>query len=126
MTNAPRRPTTLDTLNTPQTANQKPHHSTFRGGVHTGALPGGLARNQYTFAPEGRAQDLGAVFDDPVRRVFLTDEQGVVLAGNQANDVLKRSPLMGMMSSDRDDDLRLYQQQPAALALLFRTRLHVR
>ncbi len=64
------------------------------------------------------AQDataLDRLFDDPVRRVFLTDEQGVVLAGNQANDVLKRSPLMGMMSSDRDDDLRLYQQQPAAL-----------
>ena len=65
------------------------------------------------------AQDataLDRLFDDPVRRVFLTDEQGVVLAGNQAQDVLKRSPLTGLVGSARDDDQRLYQQQPVALS----------
>ena len=64
------------------------------------------------------AQDataLNRLFDDPIRRVFMTDEQGVVLAGNHAEDVLKRSPLMGMMATDREDDMRLYQQLPTAL-----------
>ena len=64
------------------------------------------------------AQDataLDRLFDDPVQRVFLTDQQGVVLAGNHAGDVLQRSPLMGTLASDHDDDQRLYQQQPTAL-----------
>jgi len=65
------------------------------------------------------AQDVGALdrlFDDPIRRIFLTDDQGVVLASNHAGDVLKRSPLSGVMASNREDDLRLYQQLPALLS----------
>ena len=64
------------------------------------------------------AQDASALdrlFDDPARRVFLTDEHGVVLAGNHTADVLHRSPLGNTVPTDKDEDLRLYQKAPPPL-----------
>ena len=61
------------------------------------------------------ASAFGRLFEDAGRRVFLTDEQGVVLAGNHAQDVLSRSPLMGAAMSDREDNVKLYQREPTSL-----------
>ena len=61
------------------------------------------------------ARALNPLLADPAQRVLLTDDQGVVLAGNEPSDVLNRTPLMGSTVSDRDEDLKLYQRVPAAL-----------
>ena len=58
---------------------------------------------------------LQPLFADAQRRLFLTDEQGVVVVSNHESDVLSRSPLMAMVMGDREDDQKLYQRQPAAL-----------
>ena len=61
------------------------------------------------------AQSLTGLLDDAERRVFVTDDQGVVLMSNHGGDVLSRSPLAGVDSADREDDLNLYQRVPAVL-----------
>ncbi|MCH8181382.1 MAG: response regulator [Proteobacteria bacterium] len=72
-------------------------------------------------APEGvvvvvqGASAFNRLFEDADRRVLLTDEQGVVLAGNHGSDLLGRSPLAGAGTSDREDDRKLYQREPAPL-----------
>ena len=47
---------------------------TFIDGQHTGALPGGLVRNQYPWREGVRGvKNTDAVFDDPVRREILAN-----------------------------------------------------
>ncbi|MBH1987051.1 MAG: response regulator [Burkholderiales bacterium] len=61
------------------------------------------------------AQSLTRLLDDAERHLFVTDDQGVVLMSNHGGDVLSRSPLAGVTSADREDDLKLYQRVPAVL-----------
>ena len=61
------------------------------------------------------AQALGRLLDDGERRLFVSDDQGVVLMSNRADDVLKRLPMVPHVGVDRETDRQLYQLEPQLL-----------
>jgi PAS domain S-box-containing protein len=61
------------------------------------------------------AEAFTGLLDDPERRVFVTDEQGVILMSNRKGDLLRRNPLSGRGRGDREDEIRLYQRVPELL-----------
>ena len=62
------------------------------------------------------APTLSRVFDDIGRRMFVTDDQGVVMLSNQPDDLLHRLPNARHAGIDRRADLSTYQLQPESLA----------
>ena len=58
---------------------------------------------------------LSRLFDDPTHQLFVTDEQGVMLIGNQVDQLLGRTMLQGPISMDEDSQRRLYQRVPTDL-----------
>ena len=59
---------------------------TFLDGQHTGALPGGLVRNQYPWREGVKgAKNTDAVFDDPVRREILANVANVLSDGGETS-----------------------------------------
>ncbi|MBU0916826.1 MAG: response regulator [Gammaproteobacteria bacterium] len=61
------------------------------------------------------AQTLSRLLDDGQRRLFVTDDQGVVLMSNRAGDVLHRLPTVRHAGIDREGDRQLYQLEPELL-----------
>src|SRR3989344_3918749 len=61
------------------------------------------------------AQALSRLLDDGERRLFVSDDQGVVLMSNRAGDVLHRLPGVPHVGIDRESDRQLYQREPKLL-----------
>ena len=61
------------------------------------------------------AQALSRLLDDGERRLFVSDDQGVVLMSNRAGDVLHRLPGVPHVGIDRESDRQLYQREPELL-----------
>lgn len=61
------------------------------------------------------AQALSRLLDDGERRLFVSDDQGVVLMSNRAGDVLHRLPGVPHVGIDRESDRQLYQREPQLL-----------
>jgi len=61
------------------------------------------------------AQALSRLLDDGERRLFVSDDQGVVLMSNRPSDVLQRLPTVPHVGIDREADRQLYQRSPELL-----------
>ncbi len=61
------------------------------------------------------AQSLSRLLDDGERRIFVSDDQGVVLMSNHAQDALQRLPWVPHVGIDRESDRQLYQRDPGLL-----------
>ncbi len=64
------------------------------------------------------AQALGRLLDDGERRLFVSDDQGVVLMSNRPGDVLQRLPGVPHVGIDKESDRQLYQRSPEPLPWL--------
>jgi PAS domain S-box-containing protein len=62
------------------------------------------------------APALSRVFDDISRRMFVTDDQGVVMLSNQPAELLHRLPTARYGGIDRRADLSTYQGEPQTLS----------
>ncbi len=58
---------------------------------------------------------LARLFEDTTYQLFVTDEHGVMLIGNQVDRLLGRTMLQGPVSLDEDSQRRNYQRVPADL-----------
>ncbi|WP_052162413.1 response regulator [Aquabacterium sp. NJ1] len=67
---------------------------------------------------------LARLFKDTTYQLFVTDEHGVMLIGNQVDQLLGRTMLQGPVSLDDDSQRRNYQRIPADLGWRIGT-LHV-
>ncbi len=67
---------------------------------------------------------LARLFNDPTHQLFVTDEQGVMLIGNQVEHLLGRTMLQGPVSMDDEALRRNYQRIPADLGWRMDT-LHI-
>lgn len=67
---------------------------------------------------------LARLFKDTTYQLFVTDEHGVMLIGNQVDQLLGRTMLQGPVSLDDDSLRRNYQRNPADLGWRIGT-LHV-
>jgi two-component system sensor histidine kinase/response regulator len=61
------------------------------------------------------APTMAHLFEEPRQKLFVTDEQGVILMGNAPDELLHRTPLNGLITNNNEADLKVYQQIPAML-----------
>jgi two-component system, sensor histidine kinase and response regulator len=55
---------------------------------------------------------LSALLDDPVRRILVTDNHGVLVMSNRPADILGHLPMQGPLTLSAEAQLKLYRKQP--------------